>query len=134
MSLVEVLVGAVILVAFFGALMALVVRVGTERQAHVENSLALAAALDNLERIRSLPQSGIAALDGADFDVLGANGGAGGLHAVPGDPDGLPGEIAVTIDQSVAGATLYRVTAGVHWRGVTRDRELRLEALIGERK
>ena len=53
---------------------------------------------------------------------------------MPGDPDGLPGEFSVVEDPASTGVKLYRVSATVVWRGVTGDRQIRLETLVGERK
>ena len=43
-------------------------------------------------------------------------------------------EIAVTVDQVAGGATLYRVTATVVWRGASRSRRMQLQSLIAGRK
>ena len=66
--------------------------------------------------------------------MLGQNGQAHGLDALPGDPDGLPGEIHVVVSQTNAIATLYLVTTRVRWRGATRGGDFQMQCLMGERK
>lgn len=133
-SLVELMVAIFMAVVFVGALLSAAIQQSTHRQTNMETSLAMSAAMDNLERVRAVPFSGIPALDGSGFDVPGANGNPGGLQPLPGDPDGLPGELTVTVDDSSGGYTLYRVTASVSWRGVQRSRRIQVETLVAERK
>ena len=133
-SLVEVMFAAVLIVTFVGALLTVAVRQGVHRQVNAETSLAMTAALDNLEKVRNIPLATLPTLNGSGFDVPGLNGQPKGLRALAGDPDSLPGELTVVVDQTSGGATLYRVRATVLWRGVSRVRRLQIDTLIAERK
>jgi len=134
MSLMEVMVGAVLVVVFLGAMLSLTVRQGSQRQLHHEMSLAIAAAIDNLEHVRSVPFITVPTLDGSGFDVPGSNGLAGGLKAQAGDADGLPGQLHVEIASSSGAYKLYRVTATVSWSGVNGNRTISLRTLLEDRK
>ena len=134
-SLVEVMFAAVVVIMFVGALLMVSVQQGHHRRVNLETSLAMNAALDNLERVRSVPIANLPALNGTGFAIPGINGSiSGGLPALPGDLDGLPGEFEVVLDQSSAGVSLYRVTASVVWRGANHARRISVVTLIGERK
>lgn len=133
-SLVEVMFAAVLIVTFVGALLTVAVRQGVHRQVNAETSLAMTAALDNLERVRSVDFATLPTLDGSGFDVPGLNGQPNGLQPLPSDPDNLPGELTVIEDQVVGSIKLYRVRATVLWRGVSRVRRLQIDTLIAERK
>ena len=133
-SLIEIMIATMVAMVLIGALFSVVFQQGQQRRGTAEKSLALAAALSNLERARTLDQAGILALDGVGFDVPGVNGAPGGLQPVPGDPDGLPGSFAVLIEQQSGPATLYRVVTTIRWRGGLGRRVLRLQALVGERR
>ncbi len=133
-SLVEVMFAAVLIVTFVGALLTVAVRQGVHRQVNSETSLAMTAALDNLERIRNVPFATLLTLNGSGFDVPGLNGQPKGLRPLAGDPDELPGELTVVVDQASGGTTLYRVRATVLWQGVSRVRRLQIDTLIAERK
>lgn len=136
-SLIEVVLATVLVVVFVGALLTFTTRQGSHRQTNQETSLALSAALDNIERVRTVSATVLPTLNGAGFDVPGVTGAAGGLTAVPGDPDGLPGQLEVVTDPAnppLGGAAIYRVAAVVTWKGVSGVRSLRLESLVTERK
>jgi type II secretory pathway pseudopilin PulG len=133
-SLVEMMIAFVAVVALLGVVLSGALRHSAERRSGAEFELATAASLDNLERIRGLTSAEIQALDGVGFDVPDALGAPGGLRPVPNDPDGLPGQFRVTVDQSLASAVLFRVVATVEWSGAFGRRRLGFEALIGERK
>ncbi len=133
-SLIEIMIGSILVVTFLGSVMSLVAQQGVHRRTNLQTTLATNAALSRLEEVRGMDISDVPKLDGTDFDVLGVGGETGGLQPIAGDPDGLPGEFTVTIDQTSAGVTLYRVTATVTWRDGNRERSLWLESLVGERK
>ena len=133
-SLLEVMIATLVALVLLGAVLSVVIQQGRQRQTHTESSLALSAALNNLEQLRSVPATTLLALNDTGFDVPGSNGAPGGLQPVPGDVDGLPGQFLVSVDQSAAGVDLYRVVATVTWRGVTGRRRVTLQALMGERK
>jgi hypothetical protein len=132
--LVDLMIGAMVSVVLIGAVLSIVVHQGQMRQANTETSLALSAAINSVEQLRTVPQAVLPALDGTGFDVPGPNGAPGGLRAVPGDPDGLPGQLTVAVESTAGGETLYRVVASVAWVGVTGRRTYALETLLGERK
>jgi len=117
-----------------GAVLTMITRQSVHRQTNVESSLALSAAINNLEQIRAVPTTGLPALDGVGFDVPGLNGAPGGLPPVNGDVDGLPGKLTVALDQNTGGVSIYRVDAVVTWDGVSGPRQVRMGCLIGERK
>ncbi len=117
-----------------GAVLSIVTRESHQRQATSESGLALNAAVNNLEQIRSLDEATLIGLDGTGFDVPGANGGPGGLQPVPGDVDGLPGLLSVMSEESSGGVTVYRVLVTVARKGVSGTQRIRLQTLYGERK
>ncbi len=133
-SLVEVMIAAVVSLVLVGAVLSTVIQQAHQRQTTSETSLALGAALNTLEQLRTIPETALPGLDGVGFPVPGSNGKPGGLTPQPGDPDGLPGQLAVFVDQTELGVTLYRVVATVAWTGVSGRRQIRLQSLIGERK
>lgn len=133
-SLIELMIAAMVSLVLIGAVLSTVIQQGHQRQATNETALALSAALNNLEQLRTVDEATLPGLDGTDFDVPGSNGKPGGLTPQPGDPDGYPGELSVFVDQNKAGVTLYRVVATVSWIGVSGKRQIRLQALMGERK
>jgi hypothetical protein len=128
------LITAVIVVVLLVALLSATMNHTRQRRVNGERNLALVAALNTLERARTIPYSQLPSLDGTGFDVPGPNGQAGGLQPVPGDPDGLPGRLSVVLDLSYGGAQVYRVTARVDWRGVQNRNQVELSSLIVERK
>ena len=132
--LIELMIAALVSLVLIGAVLSTVIQQGHQRQVTSETSLALSAALNNLEQLRTVPEATLPTLDGTGFDVPSSNGGPGGLTPQPGDLDGLPGQLAVIVDQSQGGVTLYRVVATVSWTGVSGRRQIRLQALMGERK
>jgi type II secretory pathway pseudopilin PulG len=133
-SLVEVMVATIVSLVLIGAVLSTVIQQAHQRQATAESSLALSAALNNLEQLRTMPEATLAAMNGVGFDVPGSNGNPGGLTPVPGDVDGLTGQFTVLQDQNSGGVTLYQVVATVSWTGVSGRRSVRLQALMGERK
>lgn len=133
-SLIELMIAAMVSLVLIGAVLSTVIQQGHQRQATNETALALSAALNNLEYLRTIDEATLPGLDGKDFDVPGSNGNPGGLNPQPGDLDGLPGKISVFVDQNKGGVTLYRVVATVSWTGVSGRRQIRLQALMGERK
>ena len=131
-SLIEVMVATIISLVLIGAVLSTVIQQAHQRQVTSESSLALSAALNNLEQLRTMPEATLAAMHGQGFDVPGSNGNLNGLTAV--NPDGFPGHFTVLVDQSSGGVTLYQVVATVSWTGVSGKRSVRLQALMGERK
>lgn len=133
-SMIEVMIGAIIGVVIIGAVLSILVHQSHLRQSNAESSLAINAVLNNLEQLRTVSQATLPTLDAKGFDVPGLNGEPGGLRALPGDPDNLPGQINVFVDQSSGGSVLYRVVATVAWTGATGRRRFVMQTLMGERK
>lgn len=134
-GLVEVAIGAVVLATLLGAILSATVHPHRLRQSDGELRLAFTACRNVLGELRSVPFSEIPTLDGVGFDVPGFNGSpGGGLRAVAGDPDDLPGELTVTLDKANGGVTLYRVRAAVTWSGTQNRQRFALETVMGERK
>lgn len=107
-----------------------------QRRAHGERILAMSACRNTLERLRSVAIDDLESYDGQGFDVPGRNGEAGGLPPLPGDADGLAGDIDVTRHPTLWTATnkLYVVTTTVRWLGATRGGNFAMETLMGERR
>ncbi len=133
-SLVELMLGVVASVLVIGATLSMTLHVAKLRRVDQEIHLALVACRNNLEEPRSVPFSTLPTMNGVGFDVPGKNGAPGGLNAVPGDPDGLPGQFAVTVDQTTGGETMYLVKATVTWSGSLRRQSFELETLMGPRQ
>lgn len=133
-SLVELMIAAIVSLVLIGAVLSTVIQQGHQRQSTTETSLAVGAALNILEQLRTVDEATIPMLDGVGFDIPGSNGRPRGLTPQPGDTDGRPGQLSVFVDQDTAGVRLYRVVATVAWTGVSGKRRIRLQALMGERK
>ncbi len=133
-SLLELMVALVAAATILGAIISTLTRHSLQRQTMTELNLAAAAALDNIEELRSVDYAQLATKNGVGFDVPGLNGAAGGLRAKPGDLDGLPGKITVAVEQSFGAAVLYRAQVEVEWVGAQGTRSIRFETLLGGRK
>ena len=133
-SLIELMISILAAVVILGAVLSASLQHASERKSNAELNLALLACTNNLEELRSIPFDQLPARDGDDFDVLDINGNLGGLRPVPGDPDGVPGELSVTTDQSSGASVLYLVRATVIWSGTLGRQRVELETLMGERK
>lgn len=121
-------------VMLLGGALTGVVSHSSQRRIHGERLLAMSACRNTLEQMRSLPFSSLPTLHGTGFDVPGQDGQPRGLSPRPGDVDGLPGEISVTVNRQSGGTVLYRVRARVLWQGATRGGEFVMETLMGERR
>ena len=133
-SLIELMVGMVASVVVVGSMLSMTIQHAKLRKVDEEIHLALVACRNNLEELRSIPFAGLLSMNGVDFDVPGKNGAPGGLNAVPGDPDGLPGQFTVTVDQTTGGETIYLATATVTWSGSLGRQSFELETLVGPRE
>ena len=133
-SLVELTVAIAAAVTIACAVMTATVRHSTHRQANEERNLASLAALDTLERMRSVPFGTLASMDGTGFDVLGRTGAPKGLHPLDGDADGLPGRLIVQPERSFGGETIWSVTAVVEWAGLRPSNRIDFRQLMVERK
>lgn len=133
-SLIELLVSLIISVVFLGAVLSVVIQQGHHRKSITETSLALSAALNNLEQLRTVDPATLVGLNGTGFDVPGVNGAPGGLQSLPNAPNGLPGRFTVVTDKMIGAVVLYRVIVTVTWKGVGGKKQVRLQTLMGERK
>lgn len=128
------MVGAAILMAVLAAMLLAMVSQGSLRRTTHEQDLAQAACRNNLESMRELPFSSLMTLHNSGFDVPDEAGAPGVLHAVDGDPDGLPGQILVTTADSQDGETLYLVRLVVTWAGINGRQEIEARSLVSDRK
>ena len=133
-TLIELLAGIAVAVTLVIGTMTGVASHQAQRRMHGELILAMCACRNTMETLRSVDISQLPGYNGRGFDVPGQNGQAHGLLPVPGDADGLAGEITVVADRSNAFATLYRVKTRVRWQGVTRRGDFAMECLMGDRK
>ena len=132
--MVELLMSILAAVVILGAVLSASLQHAAQRRVNAELNMALSAAINTLEELRSIPFADVAAMDGSDFDVPGVNGEPGGLEAAPDDGDDIPGEISVAVADSSGPAILYLATATVTWTGARGRQSISLEALVGERK
>lgn len=123
-------------VTIVSAVLTATVRHSNHRQSNQERELASLAALDTLERVRSVPFSALPGMDGTGFDVLDPNGNPGGLRPVDGDLDGLPGQLIVRPEPggTIGSETIYRVIAVVEWAGIRDRNRIEFGQLMVERK
>jgi hypothetical protein len=133
-SLVELMIGMTLMVIGLLATTSLGVQAARMRQIDEQLAAAAAACRTNLEELRGMPIAMLPGLDGTGFDVPAADGSPLGLRAVDGDSDGLTGEIHVTVEQSNAVATLYRVLLRVRWIGPVGAEDFELTTLVGDRR
>ena len=133
-SLVELMVGMVLSVMAIGSILSMTVQHAQHRKVVQQIHLALVACRNNLEELHSVPFSSLPSMNGIGFDVPGRNGAAGGLNAVLGDLDGLPGQFTVTVDQSTGGNTIYLVKATVTWSGSLKRQSFEMQTLMGPRQ
>ena len=130
-SLVELMIGAVVMVVGLFGVMTSCIRLHSLQRLDGELAIAYAACRENLEELRSVPISGLLALDGTGFDVYASTDRMPTLRPVPGDADALPGEIRVALDDASAGFELYRIEVAVTWRGNSGNHDVRLAMLRG---
>lgn len=133
-SLVELMLGAAIVITLLLAISTSVVSQTRLRRLSAERNLAMVACRNTIENLRDVDFATLPGLSGNGFDVPGNNGSGGGLAPVTGDADGLPGRITVTVDQSSGGETLYLITLTVDWTGVNGVQHFELRSLMAERK
>jgi hypothetical protein len=133
-ALLELLIGAAILMSVLSAMTLAMVSQGRLRRTTEEHSLAMTACRNNLEALRELAFSTLPSLNNTGFDVPASDGSPGALRAVAGDADGLPGRILVTTDQSSGTETLRLVRLIVTWQGVSGRQEVEMKSLVSDRK
>lgn len=130
-SLVELMIGTVLIVVGLVAIMRSCLRLHALQRLDSEVGLAYRACQTNLEKLRGMPVASLAALDGTGFDVPGPDGATPILRAAADDPDGLPGQLRVRLERSAAGRSLYWIEAAVSWRGAVGVRSLELGTFLG---
>ena len=130
-SLVELLMGTVLMVVGLVGVMSATIRLHGLQRLDTEIDQAFQACRTNLEELRAVTLVALPGYNGRGFAVPGPDGVTPALRAVPGDPDGLPGEIHVTLDQSAAGFLLYRIRTVVTWKGATDRHTVELSTLRG---
>ena len=130
-SLVELMIGAVLIVIGLLGIMSACIRLHALQRLDTEIGYALRSCRSNLEELRTVPIADLVALHDTGFDVLGPDGTSVGLEAVPGDADGLPGRIEVSVADAAAGRVLLRIRAIVDWYGAQREQSVDLETLRG---
>ncbi|HLU38413.1 MAG TPA: type II secretion system protein [Planctomycetota bacterium] len=133
-SLVEVMVALAASAVVIGALLSGVVALNAQRKLREERILAQIACRNVLEELRRTSIEDLPAADGRGFAVPGIGGTGSGLACVPGDPDGLPGEVRVVPERVWGGEVLYRVTAVVEWRRGRGSARAQLTTLMGRRR
>jgi type II secretory pathway pseudopilin PulG len=133
-TMIELVVGLSVLVLLVAAALTGVATHQAQRRVHGELILAMSACRNTMEQLRSVPIDNLPSYDGRGFDVPGLNSQPLGLAPVQGDPDGLPGEISVTVDRTNGIHVLYRVQTRVRWQGATRNGSFLMESLMGERR
>ncbi|MFQ5503624.1 MAG: hypothetical protein ACE5F1_02375, partial [Planctomycetota bacterium] len=81
-SLVELMIGTVIVITMLGGILSLCLQHARQRRIDAELHLAFVACRNNLEELRSVPFSDLPSLDGRGFDVPASDGSPGGLRPV----------------------------------------------------
>jgi hypothetical protein len=133
-SLIELMLLLAATAVFVSALLSGVVALGSERHLREERLLAFGACRNVLEDLRRTPVDQLPAADGRAFAVTGLNGSGTGLHARPGDADGLPGSISVRPERTYGTEVLYRVTVAVDWADASPDGHVHFTTLMGRRR
>lgn len=133
MTLIELLGSIVMAITVLSAVLNVVMQHGRLRRSDGELGLALVACKNSLEELRATPFTQLPSMDGMGFGVTTMSGDACGLMPLPEDADGLPGSLAVSVEASAGGRTLYRVKAQVDWLCNGERQHLELETLMGDR-
>jgi type II secretory pathway pseudopilin PulG len=128
-TLVELLMGTVLMVVGLVGVMSSTIRLHGLQRLDTEIDQAFQACRSNLEELRAVPIAALPGYNNRGFAVPGPDGVTPILRAVPGDADGLPGEIHVTVDQSAAGFVLYKIRTVVTWRGASDRHTVELSTL-----
>jgi hypothetical protein len=131
MSLVELMMATVLTVIGLVAILSACVRLHSLQRLDRELACAARACRNVLDQLRTLPLAQVQGRDGSDFEVPGADGVTALLRPLPGDPDGLPGEVHVRQERTAAGRSLYRVEAHVAWNGASGRQSVQFTTLIG---
>lgn len=132
--LLELVMAAALALIVIGAVVSAASRQGAHRRVNLDTTLVTNAIVDVFARLRTVPFSTLPSYHGTGFQVANHLGTAIGLSPVPGDPDGLPGHIAVTVAESSGPAVLHRVEVSVEWLCAGGRRRDFVVGEIGERK
>jgi hypothetical protein len=132
--LIELVYAAAVALVVGGSVIVTTVRQNAHRAVNLETTLATNAIADVFARLRAMPFADLPSIDGTGFDVPGQTGRPAALNALPGDADGLPGEIHVTVETTAGATVLYRVTLNVVWTGAIGQRRETVIGLVGERR
>lgn len=130
----ELLLGTVIVVVMTVAVLTMSLQSTRLRSLDEEHALAFAACRNGVERIRSLPFGQVLAQSGTGFTVPGRNGEPNGLRPRPGDTDGMPGEVLVTVAESNGPVQMLLVQVRVLWEGRNGPQQCQLNTLVADRE
>ncbi len=133
-TLVEVLGGAVIVAIAIPGILYTTVQVAMLRRADEERNMAMVGCQGKIEDLRDLPPAGLAACHGSGFAVDVDQDSVNDLAPLPNDPDGLPGELSIVVEEATSEKVLYRVRATVRWSGQSGARAFWLETLMTDRR
>jgi prepilin-type N-terminal cleavage/methylation domain-containing protein len=131
-TLLELMTGTTILAVSLLSMLGLVgASYGVSRSAH-EQTQAREAAVRKLEQIRELARSNFSQLL-TTYSASPTNGArnfaVGSLAPVPGDADGMPGQVTVT-PSAVGGTKLVDVTVRIDWRGTNGNRSFQIDSRL----
>lgn len=132
--LLELLFAVALALIVVGAVVSAAAGQGTHRRTNLDTTLVTNAIMDVFARLRTLPFADLLSYHGSGFQVPDHLGRPAGLRPVPGDLDGLPGQIAVTIATQSGATILYRVEVSVAWMCAGSRRREVVVAEMGERK
>ena len=132
-TLIEVMGGIVIASIALPWILFMTTNLAALRRVGEQRNLAVAACRARIEVLRSLPFAELPAQDDTGFAVDVDQNTRAELRAPPGDPDGLPGEVSLSVQDSAAGKTIYRVRATVRWMSASGPRTFWLETLMTNR-
>ncbi len=133
-ALLELMIGSILVFMTFLSVTIMMTSQGNLRRTSEEQSLAMIACRNNLESIRNVPLSELPALHEVGFDVPDLAGHPGVLQPLPGDADGLPGQFLISVDQTLAGETIYLVRMVVSWYGISGRQEFEVRSLVASRR
>jgi len=116
-SLVELMVGLSIFVVSLMALIQIAAVTNQARRASRERQAAWLAVTEQLRQVENTPFANLQATwNGRGFPIFLEDSVNAGLRALPGDPDGLPGLVSVTVPASMNDPNLLlEVTVRVDW-------------------
>lgn len=132
--LLELMFATAVALIVIGAAVSALSRQGAHRRVNLETTLVTNAIVDVFARLRTVPFATLPGFDDTGFQVADHLGHPSGLAAVAGDPDGLPGHIAVSVAAASGSVVLYRVEVSVEWLCAGGRRREAIVSEMGERK